>query len=75
MASRSYDGDPVDATVQYIGEAPHWDDDRDVLDGEVVDATGEPEGELRAEGVPDVGSVQEPDEPGQSTLDDWGWRR
>lgn len=30
--SRSYDGDPVDGTVQYISEAPHRQDDGKTVD-------------------------------------------
>ncbi|MFT4891893.1 MAG: hypothetical protein ACI9YT_002828 [Halobacteriales archaeon] len=70
MSGRSYDGPALDATVQYISEAPHWQGDGETVD--VVDDT--PAGEETVEGVfvPDGGD-RRPDVEGQTTLDDWGW--
>lgn len=77
MGKRKYDGDPLDGTVQYLGEAPYWGGD-----GETVAATDrEPEGEVETEGVPmvgddgrddDRGEVERPEQTGQTTLDAWG---
>lgn len=70
MASHEVCGVTIDATVQPIDEAPFWND------GETVDATGPDQGEERAENVPTPSeAVEGPDEPGQSTLDDWRWSR
>ena len=65
---RSVDGVGVDATMQSISEAPHWQGDGETVD--VVDDT--PVGEQTTEGVP-VPEVERPDADGQTTLDDWGW--
>lgn len=67
MSSRKYSGAPVDGTVQYLGEAPHWQGD-----GETVDVTPDDSGQITTEGVPDVGGVERPDVEGQSTWADWG---
>jgi len=71
MTARRYEGEPLDGTVQYISEAPHWQGD-----GETVDATdGDPNGTVEAENVPVPDSGRDrPDVDGQTTLDDWaGW--
>ena len=68
--SRPYDGDPVDGTVQYITEAPHWQDDGETVD--VVDDRLDADGETRVEDVPDPdGRERRPDTTGQTKLDDW----
>jgi hypothetical protein len=60
------DGVGIDGTVQHLSEAPHWQDD-----GETVDVVDDTEtGEETTEGVD---AARRPDEPGQSTWDDWGW--
>jgi hypothetical protein len=71
VASRSYEGDALDGTVQYIGEAPHWQGDGETVD--VVD--DEPIGTETTEGVPvlDDPEVEPPDAEGQTTFEDWGW--
>jgi hypothetical protein len=57
----------IDATMQPISEAPYWQDD----DGETVAvATDDATGEVTTTGLD---ADRGPDEPGQSTLDDWGW--
>ncbi len=66
MSRREYDGPPLDGTYQHISERPYDDPD-----GETVAATDDPDGEVTTEAVPEL--VDGPDEPGQSTLDDWGW--
>lgn len=70
MSRRDYRGSPLDGTVQHLSEAPYWQGEGETVD--VVD--DEPAGEERVEGVPTPGD-EGPDEPGQSTLDDWGWSR
>ncbi|MFC6973627.1 hypothetical protein ACFQL1_01445 [Halomicroarcula sp. GCM10025709] len=73
MSRSSYSGDPLDGTVQWIGERPELDDGETV---DVVDDRIDAEGEERVENVPIP--EDEPDRPdvdGQSTLDDWGWSR
>jgi len=66
VTGASYEGDPLDGTVQYLGEAPYWQGD-----GETVAVVDDSEtGEARTEGVPDA-EVRGPDEPGQATLDDF----
>ena len=68
MSRRSYKGDALDGTVQYITERPELDDQAD----DVVYATEpEPAGEERTENVPTL-EVERPESAGQSTLDDWG---
>lgn len=67
VSGRSYDGPPVDGTVQHLSEAPHWQGEGETVD--VVD--DEPTGEETVEGVPAFDDG--PDEPGQSRLDDWRW--
>lgn len=72
MSSRQYDGPALDGRVQYIGEAPRWDDDAETID--VVD--DDPVGEVTAENVPTPPATRDerrPDVDGQTTLDDWGW--
>lgn len=66
--SREYDGPAVDGSVQYIGEAPHWQGDGETVD--VVDDTDA--GEERTENVPTT-TTRSPESAGQSTFDDWGW--
>lgn len=67
MAERSYDGPPVDGTVQHISEAPHWQGD-----GETVAVVDDREvGEETVENVPEPDP--RPDGEGQTTLDEWGW--
>ncbi|WP_459191845.1 hypothetical protein [Halosimplex sp. J119] len=68
--TRSYDGDPLDGTVQYITEAPAWQGD-----GETVDVVDDTElGEERTENVPiPDGGERSEDADGQTTLDEWGW--
>lgn len=67
MAERSVgEGVEIDATMQHFSEAPYWQGD-----GETVDATDDPSGEVTAENVPVPG--ERPDVEGQSTWDDWGW--
>ena len=72
MTSASYEGDPLDGTVQYLGEAPYWQGD-----GETVDVIDDTEvGEVRAESVPvPHGGAQRPDvdEDRQTRLDEWRW--
>ena len=64
------DGVGIDATYQHISEAPAYQDP----DGETVDAVDDSEdGEMNVENVPEP-PLEKPDEPGQSTLDDWAGR-
>jgi hypothetical protein len=66
VSERTYEGDSLDGTVQYLGEAPYWQ-----RDGKTVDVVDDEEtGEVRTEGVPNA-EVRGPDEPGQSTLADY----
>jgi len=68
VTGASYEGGPLDGTVQYIGEAPHWQGDGETVD--VVD--DEPTGEETAENVPvPDGGTERPDVDGQSTWGDW----
>ena len=68
MSGRSYDGPALDGSVQYIGEAPHWQGD-----GETVDVVDDSEvGEETTENVPvPDGGTKRPDVDGQSTWSDW----
>jgi hypothetical protein len=67
VSERTWEGDPLDGTVQYLGEAPYWRSD----DGETVAVVDDEEtGEVRTEDIPDA-EVRGPDEPGQSTLTDY----
>jgi len=72
MTARRYEGDPLDGTVQYISEAPHWQGDGETVD--VVDDRDD-QGEVATENVPlPNGGRDRPDVDGQTTLDDWaGW--
>jgi hypothetical protein len=65
VSGREVRGVEIDATMQPISEAPYWQGD-----GETVDATGEPEGTVTTENVPDLGA-ERPDVEGQSTWADW----
>jgi len=67
MSGRSYEGPALDGTVQYLGDAPHWQGDGETVD--VVDDT--PLGEETTTNVPDL-QVERPDVDGQSTWADWG---
>lgn len=68
MPDRSFEGEPIDGTVQHLGEASYWQD----KDGETVAVADDaPDGEATVENVPVP--ARGPDEPGQSTLDDWRW--
>lgn len=69
MSERSYEGPPVDGTVQYLGDAPHWQGDGETV--AVVD--DETSGETTVEDVPSPETDRPDDVDGQSTLDDWGW--
>ncbi len=71
MSGRRYSGPALDGCDQYITERPVQPGRED---GETVAATDDPDGEVVAESVPTPAeAVDGPDEPGQSTLDDWGW--
>lgn len=78
MPDRSYEGDPLDGTVQYITERPELDENDDALEGEdeLVYATEpEPEGQETTENVPVPTVRPEPvDEEGQTSLEDWSGR-
>lgn len=65
---RTYEGPDLDGTVQYLSEAPYWQND-----GETVDVTPEETGEERAENVPIPGKPNIENIDGQTTFDDWGW--
>lgn len=67
IGRRVGDGIEIDASVQYLAEAPHWQGEGETVD--VVD--DEPTGEETTENVPTPGA-ERPDVEGQSTLDDWG---
>ncbi|WP_254766524.1 hypothetical protein [Salinilacihabitans rarus] len=73
IGRRSYAGDAIDASYQYITERPELDEEAE----DVVYATEpEPDGTERAKNVPVPEPDEEPDRPaveGQTTLDDWGW--
>lgn len=72
MSGASYDGDPLDGTVQYITERPELDDTGETVD--VVDDRLDAEGEATVENVPvPDGGSDRPDTDGQTTLDEWGW--
>lgn len=61
------DGITVDGGYQHIADAPAYNDP----DGETVGVVDDSEtGETTTEGVD---AARRPDEPGQSTWDDWGW--
>jgi hypothetical protein len=74
---RSYDGPPLDGTVQHISERPYGGG------GETVEATPDADGEVTTEDVPLSGDDphegrrevvrQRVDGDGQTTWDDWGW--
>jgi hypothetical protein len=66
MSGRSYEGPALDGTVQYLGDAPHWQGEGETVD--VVDDT--PVGEETVENVPDLQARS--DVEGQSTWSDWG---
>jgi hypothetical protein len=66
MSGRSYEGPALDGTVQYLGDAPHWQGDGETVD--VVD--DEPVGTETTTNVPDLQA--RPDVDGQSTWADWG---
>lgn len=68
MSQRAYRGPALDATEQYLTEAPYWQGDGETVD--VVDDT--PLGEETTENVP-VPGPECPDRTGQTTFDDWGW--
>ncbi len=73
MSGRSYEGAPLDGTVQYITERPELEKQAE----DVVYAT-DPEdiGEERTEGVPEIGDDQDVERPavdGQTSFEDWGW--
>lgn len=70
MSRRSYNGKPLDGTVQWISERPAALGDGD---GETVDATPDDDGEVSVEGVDEVVGDERPDTTGQTRLDDWGW--
>ncbi|MCJ0619437.1 hypothetical protein JZX76_07920 [Haloarcula hispanica] len=72
MSGRSYSGDPLDGTVQYITERPELDDTGETID--VVDDRLDAKGEATVENVPvpDDGSERS-DPEGQTTLNDWRW--
>lgn len=65
---RDYDGPSLDGTVQYIGEAPHWQGDGETVD--VVD--DDPVGDEQVENIPNLAESAS-STTGQSTFDDWGW--
>ena len=73
MSERSYDGPPLDGTVQHISDAPAWRSD----DGETVNVVDDEEtGEISAENVPQPPQTPDerrPDADGQTTLDDFRW--
>lgn len=71
MSGRRYSGPALDGRDQYITERPVQPGS---TNGETVAATDDPGGEVVTENVPTPAeAVEGPDEPGQSTLDDWGW--
>lgn len=72
MSGANYDGPPLDGTVQYISEAPHWQGDGETVD--VVDDEAAGEATVEDVPVPDAGD-RRPEVDGQTTLDDWGWVR
>lgn len=71
----SYDGDPIDGTVQHISERPSLEEDAD----DVVYATDPSEGgEENTENVPDITDPSDADDgperpvvKGQTTLPEW----
>jgi hypothetical protein len=73
MTGRSYEGPPLDGSVQYLAEAPYWRSDG----GETVDVVDDEEtGEVSAENVPQPPQTPDerrPDVDGQTTFDDWEW--
>jgi hypothetical protein len=72
VSGNSYEGPPLDGTVQHLSEAPHWQGDGETVG--VVD--DEPVGEETTEDVPVPAVPPEvPDVDGQSTWEDWeeGW--
>lgn len=70
MSGRSYDGTPIDGTVQHLSEAPYWQGEGETV--EVIDDA--PVGEETVEDVPDLsGNPETPDVDSQTTLDDWRW--
>ena len=72
MSGASYDGDPLDGTVQYITERPELDNRGETVD--VVDDRLDADGEESVTNVPVPSNGPErPDTDGQTTLDDWGW--
>jgi hypothetical protein len=68
VSGRRYDGPALDGTVQYLGEAPHWQGD-----GETVAVSETPDGKVSATNVPVPGADRPDDVDGQTTFDDWGW--
>lgn len=76
VASRKYDGKPIDATYQHLTERPYGGDD-----GETVYATEEPSGKERTVGEivfeddvkqkPHKTEHTRPDTTGQTSCEDW----
>ena len=67
MRGRSSEGPALDGSVQYLGDAPHWQGDGETVD--VVDDA--PTGAERTSNVSDLRSDR-PDVDGQSMWEDWG---